>query len=221
MLCASLYSNSQEFIYNRGLATLSVGVAIPAYDFGNESGISLSSYAKTGTTISGEISYFHSWNVGFNFMFTYSVNSVDVDGLAEGYMNESPAFENVTAQSEAFRDFAGLGGLVFDLPLNDYFSFNFKMMAGLRNVYKPTALIETTTVFSEVKYYETHDNQLIMAFLFSGGTKFKINDIFSVHLNASYMGSHYDFSYYRNSKEVNQKTHIGLLNITCGVSYVF
>jgi hypothetical protein len=95
------------------------------------------------------------------------------------------------------------------------------MMGGLRNVYKPTALIKTTTNFSTINYYETHDNKLVIAFLFSGGGRVIINDNFNVHFNASYMGSSVSFEYYRNKKLVNQEVHIGLLYIAGGVSYAF
>lgn len=221
VIFTSLYSHSQGYRYNKGLATLSVGVAIPAYDFGTGAGILLSSYAKLGTNITGEISYMQNWNLGYTFMFTYSVNSVDTDGLAEGYMNASPAFKTVSAESEVFRDFAGLAGLVFDLPITDDLSFTCKMMGGLRNVYKPSALIETTTIYSEVNYYESNDSQTLMAFLFSGGARVKIDDIFSLHLNASYMGSTISFDYYRNAKEIIEKSHFGILSFTAGVSYSF
>jgi hypothetical protein len=101
---------SQEYIYNRGLATLSIGVAIPAYDFGMQKGIALSSYAKMGSNISAEVSYYYNWNVGLNFMLTYSVNPIDENKLVEGYFDASPAFNTVSAETESFRDIAGLGG---------------------------------------------------------------------------------------------------------------
>ena len=218
-LFISLQSYSQEFIYRRGLATLSIGTGVPGYDFGKQSGIYLSSYAKLGTSITGEVSYFYNWNVGINFMITYNVNPVDEGKLAAGYMLESPAFHTVNAKSEAFRDIAGLGGMVFDVPINDYFSVTFKTMMGLRNIYKPTASIETTTVFSEVNYYETHDNKLVFAFLFATGARVYVNDLFNVHLNFSYMGSTMNFEYLRNNKEISQEVHIGVLSIQAGVSY--
>lgn len=198
-----------------------MGVAIPAYDFGTLQGINLSSYAKLGTSITGEVSYFYNWNVGINFMLTYKMHAINVDKLAEGYMLQSPAFKTVAAQSEAFRDIAGLGGLIFDVPMNEYFSLTFKMMGGLRNIYKPTALVETTTVFSEVNYYETHQNKLVVAFLFTAGGRVAVNELFNVVMNVSYMGSTFDFEYYRNSKLIDQKAHIGSLSIEAGVSYSF
>ncbi len=221
ILSLTQLSYSQEYIYNRGLASLSVGVAIPAYDFGMQKGINLSSYAKMGTNISAEVSYYYNWNVGLNFMINYNVNSIDESKLIEGYFDASPAFQTVTAETESFRDISGLIGLVFDVPVNEYASLLFKMMGGLRNVYKPTALVKTTTAFSTINYYETHDNQLVIAFLFSGGGKVKVNDNFNVHVNASYIGSVIDFEYYRNKKLVNEQAHIGILSLSGGVSYAF
>lgn len=216
-----LKSNSQEFIYNRGLATLSIGVAMPSYDYGKRSGLQLSSYVKAGTNISGEVSYFTNWNFGVNFMFTYTVNPVNVDRLADAYMEASPAFVTAKAEAEAFRDFAGLGGFIFVVPMNDYLSLTFKTMGGLRNIYKPTSVVRTTTVFSAVDYYETHDSNLVVAFLFSAGGKMIVNDYFNIHFNISYMGSHFNLEYYRNSKLINQEAHIGLLIFNGGVSYAF
>ncbi len=217
----SSQSYSQEFIYNRGLATICVGAAIPSYDFGTKKGISLTSYAKLGTTITGEVSYFHNWNVGFNFLLSYTVNQVSINQLEEAYMNESPAFTSVTAESEAFRDIAGFGGMIFDVPVNEFFSATFKMMAGLRNVYKPSVLVKTSTVYSKIDYYETYDNKMAFALYFAGGARIKINDYFNVNINASYVGSTLDFEYRRNSKTINQTAHIGVLSFTGGVSYAF
>ncbi len=165
-LLLTVNSWSQEFVYYRGLATVSIGPAFPAYDFGMQKGLSLSSYAKVGTSITGEISYFTNWNVGYNFMFTYSVNPVNTDRLSQAYMDASPAFQTTSAESGAFRDIAGLGGLILDMPLIDRMSLTFKMMAGLRSMHKPNSLVKTTTVFSAIDYYETSDNSMVFAFLF-------------------------------------------------------
>ncbi len=111
--------------------------------------------------------------------------------------------------------------MVFDIPVNNYFSFTFKMMGGLYNVYKPAALIKTTTVFSTVNYYESSTNETVFAIYGSAGVRAMVNDHFNIHLNASYIGSTFNFTYNRNSSEINQKAHIGVLSITGGVSYLF
>lgn len=200
---------------------MSIGVAVPAYEFGNGSGINLTSHVKTGTNITAEITYFYSWHVGLGLMVNYSVNHIDNERLAEGYMLSSPAFKTVSAETEPFRDISGLGGFIFDIPPNKYFSFTFKMMGGLRNVYKPTALIKTTTVFSSIDYYETSDNKTVFAFFSSMGGRVIVNDHFNIHITASYIGSTIDFEYERKRKKIDQKAHIGVLSITGGVSYSF
>jgi len=216
-----LKSNSQEFIYHRGLATLTMGVAIPAYDFGSGSGINLSSHVKMGTNITAEVSYFTNFHVGMNFMITYSINPINTDELADAYLLESPAFVTTSAEARPFRDLAGLGGMVLDIPVFDRVSMSFKMMGGLRSIYKPTSVVKTTTVFSGIDYYETHSNNVVFALLFSGGARFYINDYFNLHFNASYMGSTLNLEYFRNNKAINQKTHIGVLTMNAGVSYSF
>jgi hypothetical protein len=198
-----------------------MGVAIPAYEFGSGSGINLTSYVKTGTNLRAEAAYFYSWHVGVAVMVNYSVNPIDNRRLEEGYLNSSTAFKTVSAKTEPFRDLSGLAGLVFDIPPNEYFSFTFKLMGGLRNVYKPTALISTTTVFSSIDYYETSDNKTVFAFLTSAGARVIVNEHFNVHIDASYIGSTFDFKYERNRKDKNQKAHIGVLSIAGGVSYSF
>jgi len=198
-----------------------MGVAVPAYDFGSGRGINLTSYVKTGTNIVAEATYFYSWHAGVGVMLNYSVNPIDNKRLEEGYLLSSPAFKTVSAETESFRDFSGFAGLVFDIPPNKYFSFTFKLMAGLRNIYKPTALIRTTTVFSSVDYYETSDNVISFTFLTSIGGRVIVNDHFNVHMAASYIGSTVNFEYERNRTEINQKAHVGVLSITGGVSYSF
>jgi hypothetical protein len=208
-------------MYQNRLVTLAVGAAIPAYAFGNENGTNVSSFANVGTNVNLQGAYFYSWHAGIAVMVNYNINTVDSDGLAEEYLNSSPAFKTVTAKSESFHDIAGLMGVVFDIPVNDIFSLTFKMLSGLRYVYKPATLIKTTTVFASIDYYETSANETIFALFGTAGAKALINDHFSLHLDASYMGSTYDFTYLRNSKEVNQEAHIGILAITAGVSYNF
>ena len=214
-------ASSQEYIYQRGLVTLSMGVAMPAYGFGNNRGISLSSYAKTGTNITGEVAYFYSWHVGLAFTISYNVNPIDKNRLANAYMDASPAFKTVSATSESFRDLSGMAGIVFDIPVNEFLSATFKMMGGLRNVYKPTALVHTTTAFSNVDYYETSDSKTVFALLGSMGCRVIVNESFNAHITASYIGSKIPFEYSRNNKTINEKAHIGNLMISGGVSYSF
>ncbi len=214
-------ASSQEYIYQRGLVTLSMGVARPTYGFGNHQGINLTSYAKTGTNITGEVAYFYSWHVGVAFLLSYNVNPIDENRLADGYMDASPAFKTVSATTSPFHDLSAMTGIVFDIPLNEFFSATFKMMGGLRNVYKPTALVQTTTTFSNVDYYETSDNKTVFAFLGSMGTRIIINENFNAHLMASYVGSKINFDYSRNSKQINEEAHIGVLVFSGGVSYSF
>jgi len=95
------------------------------------------------------------------------------------------------------------------------------MMSGLHSVYKPAALIKTTTVFSTVNYYETSTNDMVFALLGSVGTRVKISENFSLSLSSSYLGSTFDFVFYRNNKEVQQETHIGVLSFQGGVYFIF
>ncbi|MFK5856165.1 MAG: hypothetical protein QM503_08555 [Bacteroidota bacterium] len=221
LFSVSKTADAQEYMYHHSLVTLSMGVAVPAYDFGSAKGINVSSYATLGTNIVAEASYFYSWHAGIAVMINYNVNPVDDTRLAEGYLNSSPAFRTVVANSESFRDLSGLVGMVFDIPANDYFSFVFKMMGGLRNVYKPATYIETTTIFSSINYYESSANETVFAFLGSFGVRAIVNEHFNVHLNASYIGSTFNYTYLRNSRVVNQEAHIGVLSISGGVSYFF
>lgn len=208
-------------MYYRGLISVSGGVAIPAYDFGDFSSTSLTSNANVGTNLCVEATYLYSFHVGLTFMINYNINTVDTKKLEDSYFNASPAFKTVSTDVGAFRDFSGLAGLVFDVPANDYFSVYLKMMGGLRNMYKPTAIIKTTTIFSSVDYYETDANDLVAAFLFSGGIRFVISEKLNLHLNSTYIGSVFNFEYVRNDDKISEKSHIGLLSINAGVSYFF
>ncbi len=214
-------ASAQEFMYQHRLVTLSMGVAVPAYALGNEKGTNVSSYATIGTNINAEGTYFYSWHAGIAVMFNYNINPIDTERLAEEYLLSSNAFKTVSAESESFHDISGLAGIVFDIPANDYFSFTFKMLGGLRNVYKPAALIKTTTVFSSVDYYETSTSATVFALLGTFGVKAIVNDNFNIHLNSSYIGSTLNFEYKRNNKDINQEAHIGILSIAGGVSYNF
>ncbi len=221
ILSVSKTTVAQEYIYQHGLVTLQMGVALPAYDLGSLSGLTLTSYAKIGTNIKVEADYFYSFHAGVGFIVNYSVNPVNTDKLSQGYLKSSEAFKTVTAESESFRDFSGLVGMVFDIPVNKYFSVMLKMFGGLRNVYKPAALIKTTTEFSSVDYYETSTNETIFAIMASAGARVIVNDHINLHLSFSYIGSTVPFVYKRNSKEINQDAHVGALSVDVGISYSF
>lgn len=204
------------------MAKLSIGPAIPSWDFGSgSSSVSLSSHAVMGTSICGEVTYFQNFNIGYTFMFLYNINPVNTDKLSEAYMNSSPAFTSVNSESQAFRDLSGLGGIVIDLPLNDLASLTFRMMGGLRNIRKPAALVNTTTVFSAIDYYEAPANDIMLAFLFSSGGKFVVSEQFNIHVDVSYIGSTFDLTYLRNRNKIEQEAHLANTVISLGVSYLF
>ena len=215
-------ASAQAYMYQRGLAALSVGVTSPSYAFGNYQGIELHSYANIGTCITGEVAYFYSKHVGLNFLTNFNVHTIDEKSLAEGYLDSNPVYKTATAQTGAFREISGFAGFVFDIPPTEYFSFVFKLMAGLRNIYKPSASIQTTTDFSTIDYYETSDNRTSFALYSSVGLKVILNDNFNVNFNTSYVGSQYDFESDRNGVPVELKNiHIGILSFAGGVSYSF
>lgn len=213
--------NAQSYMYRRGLAALSVGVSVPAYSFGNHTGTDIHSYVNYGASVVGEAAYFYSKHVGFNFLVYYNVNTIDDAKLANSYLTSSSAYQSVSAKTEPFRELSGFAGFVFDIPATEYLSFVFKMMAGLRGVHKPTALIKTTTVFSTIDYYETSDNQVAFALYSSMGGRIVISEQLNLNLNVSYVGSTIDFEFFRNSTPVTENVHVGILQFMGGVSYSF
>ena len=215
-------ANAQAYMYQRGLATLSVGVTSPSYAFGNYQGTELHSYVNLGTCITGEVAYFYSKNVGLNFLINYNVHTIDNNSLAESYLDLNPEYKTVTVQTNPFQELSGFTGFVFDIPPVEYFSFVFKLMVGLRNIHKPSASVQITTDNSTINYNETSDNSITFALYSSAGLRVVVNDHFNIHINASYVGSTYDFEFERNSAPVDMKdVHIGILSFVGGVSYSF
>ena len=220
-LFATQVAEAQVYIYQRGLVTVSAGVAVPAYDMRNFKGFRVVNYAKNGTSVNAEIAYFYSRHVGVAFLTNFTINKVDELKLANSYLISNQLFTSVNVQSESIGTLAALAGVVFDIPVNKYFSFIINMMVGLNYAYKPAVLVNATTVFSNLQYYETRTNDMKFVLYNSAGAKLKLFDQVSAHIKASYVGSTYNFEYKKNTSEIKQESHMGILSLLVGISYLF
>ncbi len=203
------------------MVALSTGVALPAYQYGSFTGTDLTAYANTGFNLNGEISYFYSHYFGITFMANYNLNGINTNKLEQSYMNDTSSITNVNVNTSSCHDFAGLGGIVLNVPIEERVSMYFRMMMGLRNFYKPSATTKITDNTGVSTIVETSASDLLMALYFSAGGKVMLTESFNLHVNASYIGSTFELNYKSNSTEVNQDAHIGVLAINVGVSYIF
>ncbi|MCF8348632.1 MAG: hypothetical protein K9G61_07445 [Bacteroidales bacterium] len=221
-LLISSVTQAQYYYMVRGHVEGRLGVAMPLFNFGDKNGTQLARHANVGINAGGSIAYLYSRHVGLEFDINYNRNGVNETSLANAYL-QVDTINNLSssASSGSFNDISGAVGLRFDLPVNEYFSFVFKMTGGLRSVYKPSATISVVTIEGTEKFTETSDNQIIFALYSSMGGKIQINDQLGINFAASYIGSKLDFEYAKNGAVTSENIHIGVLMLTAGIGYSF
>jgi hypothetical protein len=221
-LLSTSVTQAQYYYMVRGHVEGRLGVAMPLFNFGDKNGTQLARHANLGINAGGSIAYLYSRHVGLEFDINYNRNGVNETNLADAYV-QTDTINNLsaTASSGSFNDISGAVGLRFDLPVNEYFSFVFKMTGGLRSVYKPAATISVVTIDGLVVFNETSDNQIIFALYSSAGGKIQINDQLGINFAASYIGSKLDFEYTKNRAVTSENVHIGVLMLTAGIGYSF
>jgi len=221
-LLSTSVTQAQYYYMVRGHVEGRLGVAMPLFNFGDKNGTQLARHANLGINAGGSIAYLYSRHVGLEFDINYNRNGVNETNLADAYV-QTDTINNLsaTASSGSFNDISGAVGLRFDLPLNEYFSFVFKMTGGLRSVYKPSATISVVTIEGAEKFTETSDNQVLFALYTSMGGKIQINDQLGINFGASYIGSKLDFEYAKNGAVTSENVHIGVLMLTAGIGYSF
>ncbi|MDP2722341.1 MAG: hypothetical protein Q8O72_06275 [Bacteroidales bacterium] len=215
-------AQAQYYYLDRGLAEVHLGVAVPFFDFGSYRDLEVAHYANLGINAGAGISYFYSRFVAVEFDVNFNSNNVNTSKLADAY-RRSDSINNISAtvNSGSFTGFSGVGGLRFDLPVNDQFSFVFKMMAGLSGIHKPAATINLLTISGPERIVETTDTQIMFAFYSVAGGRVKITDNLDVNLMISYIGSKVNFDYTRNKVPVHVTDHLGVIMVNAGVGYSF
>lgn len=222
IIFAGSNAEAQYYYMVRGHVEGRLGVAMPLFNFGDKNGTQLARHANIGINAGGSIAYLYSRHVGLEFDINYNRNGVNETSLANAYLQVDTINNlSATASSGSFNDISGAVGLRFDLPVNEYFSFVFKMTGGLRSVYKPSATISVVTIEGTEKFTETSDNQIIFALYSSMGGKIQINDQLGINFAASYIGSKLDFEYAKNGAVTSENIHIGVLMLTAGIGYSF
>ncbi len=222
LLAIVSFAQAQRYYISRGHFDGRAGVSLPMFDFGDGDGTQLAAHASTGFNLGGSIAYLYSRHVGVEFNLNYNRNSVNSTSLADAYLAmDTINTISASAKAGAFSDISGSAGLRFDLPVNEYFSFVFKMGGGLRSVYKPDANITLVTLQGTEKFSETSDNQIIFALYSSAGGKMQIRDQLYVNFAASYMGSKINFEFAKNGIATTENVHIGIVMLTVGVGYSF
>lgn len=186
-----------------------------------ESNYSYGTFAKNGSHIGLEGAYFYSENIGFGTMLRANYHTVDSDKLADEYLKDVEQWIDASAEVEPFLIATGLMGFFLDLPTNEYFSFTFKLMAGLTVARKPWGKVNLTAIdLSQHNRKESSAWDSQFTLLNSIGTRINLNQ-WSIHVNIDYMGTKFHFDYTTAGYEQTLEQHIRLISYNLAIAYRF
>lgn len=186
-----------------------------------ESNYSYGTFAKNGAHAGFEGAYFYSENIGFGTLLRAYYHVVDSDKLEDEYLIDAEQWIDATAQIEPFLITAGLMGFFIDLPASDYFSFTFKLMAGLTVARKPWGQVKLTAVdFSPHYQRESSAWDTQFTLLNSLGARINLNQ-WSIHVNIDCTGTKFHFDYTTAGYEQTIQQHVRLLSYNLAVAYRF
>ncbi len=197
------------------------GLSWPYDRFGNHSNLNFSSFATPGYNVTLQSIYFYTPNFGVGINLMLNINPVDNKKLAQAYVNSKDAFIDATATVSPFYETSVLMGIYYQVPLSDYFAFTFSMLAGMQTVYKPAGRVYVKGLFVTIPFVESKDEQTNFVFYYKFGMQIKLYRLVYLEASAAYIGSTYNFEYYRNNNKILQKQHIGELMFRLGVAFKF
>ncbi len=196
-------------------------MTMPIHHFGKNRGTSVIGFAKIGFNTTADAAFFYTENVGIGGLYSFNIHGISEDNLAEAYVKSNENYQWATAKSEQFKEHLAMGGFFFRIPVNDYMSFNVKLLAGFFYIYKPAVQVEIGLPFTSTTIYETNANKMNFAFYNHVGGRFKVTNELFVVADLAYTGSKFDLDYYRNSQKVSETRHVGILMGSLGVAYEF
>jgi len=204
-----------------GMLKLRTGYANPINSFGKFAGkLDYSSFVKGGAHFGLEGYYFYSANVGFGGLFSFNRNKVDSHRLSGAYINSNIEYDTAFANVDPFNSVIGLVGFNFDLPVNDYVAFTFKMMTGALIVTKPSGNIRVeTTDGDELFFRETEDTRAKFTIFTAAGMRFSPLRNWSITTEFEYIGAQLKFSYKMNEVIVKRSNQVQLLMLNIGIAY--
>jgi len=204
-----------------GMLKLRTGYGIPIKSFGKFTGdLDYSSFVTGGAHYGLEGFYFYSENVGFGGLLSYNRNKIDAQRFTGAYINSNFIYDTAFVNINPFRTVIGLVGFCFDLPLNEYAAFTFKMMAGALTVTKPAGIVRVQTEDGDELFFrETKDTRAKFTIFTAAGMRFSPLPDWSVTMEVEYIGAQFDFSYKMNEAPVNRTNHVQLLMLNFGIAY--
>ncbi len=221
ILPKSLFSQYRPWNYNKFHIAIQGGLVSPYDRYGTGHNLKFASYVNKGYNLTVQGVYFYTPNYGAAVNLMLNVHSVNNENLALAYLKTKPAYTNAVASVGSFYLPAFTMGMVFQIPLSEYFAFTASLQAGLQTVVKPAGTVMVTTVFSTIPIRETSDIETKFVIYAKFGAQIRIAKSLHIVADAAYMGSSYDMEYNRNSEIIKETQHIGELMLRLGMAYKF
>lgn len=215
------HSQYRPWNFNHFHVAVQGGVAWPYDRFGTGHNLKFASYVDKGYNVTLQGVYFYTPNYGFGINLILNTHPVDNKKLAEAYLKKNSAYTGATATVDPFYMPIFTMGMVFQIPLNEYFAFTGALQAGMQTVIKPAGDVLLTTVFSTVPITETGVTQSKFVIYYKFGAQIKVAKSVHIAIDAAYTGATYQMEYERNSESVSEPQHIGDVMYRTGIVFKF
>lgn len=204
-----------------GIVKVRMGMALPTSDFGkNDGSLQYSSFVGNGLNMGFESAYFYNDNIGIGVLLSYNRTRIDQNRLVGAYINANNQYDTAFSNVAPFRMVAGLIGIHFNLPVNDYFAFTMKFMMGTFVVQKPAGTVKVFQNDNTVQLFSQTEN-ISSNFAILPGLGFRINPIenWGITTDMEYIGSTLPFKFNDSGQSVEIEQAIKLFVVSFGIQY--
>lgn len=213
---------AQYYVYKGpSYVAINGGYSLPNSNFGKmKDNLNYGTFAKPGMNLGFEGAYFYSENIGFGMLVNLHHHTIDLDMLEKEYLDFYPEYSQAKADVKPFVTVAPMMGFFADLPVSDQFSFTFKLLAGFYIARKPEGKVVLSAPESK-----TFDEDFAIATNFaiytSAGIKYSPFYHWSLHLNAEFVSSNFNFEFENDGEDVIQKQLVRSILFTAAIAYRF
>lgn len=218
----SIALKAQYYVY-RGPSYVAIngGYSLPNSNFGKMEGtLNYGTFVNPGMNLGVEGAYFYSENIGFGMLVNVHYHTIDLDRLEQNYLDYYPEYLQAKADVKPFVTIAPMMGFFADLPVSDQFSFTFKLLSGFYIARKPEGKVVLSGPLPR-----TYDEQFAVATNFaiytSAGIRYSPFYHWSLHLNAEFVSSNFEFEFKNDGKDVIQKQLVRSILFTAAIAYRF
>jgi hypothetical protein len=213
---------AQYYVYKGpSYVAINGGYSLPNSNFGKmKDNLNYGTFVKPGMNLGVEGAYFYSENIGFGMLVNVHYHAIDLEQIEQEYLSFYTDYSQAKADVKPFVTIAPMMGFFADLPVSDQFSITFKLLSGFYIARKPEGKVVLSGPVPN-----TYDEKFAIATNFaiynSAGIRYSPLYHWSLHLNAEFVSSTFNFEFENEGKDVIQKQLVRSILFTAAIAYRF